>query len=121
VNRARYTGSFVTSLPDWIEPGEFPKVVPIENNQFEATFRYRATSEDVNKVALAGTFNDWNAERHWLNGPDKNGYFHGAIILAKGRYEYKFVIDANLWTHDPENPDRTGPFTNSVLRVRDDR
>ena len=110
-------GSFVMSLPDWIKPGEFPKVQHVKDRQFRVLFRYRPSNKTVSKVSIAGTFNGWNTERDSLQGPDDDGYYHGTLLLEKGHYEYKFVVDGSQWTHDPENRDRTGPYTNSVLRV----
>ena len=79
-------------------------------------FRY-LPDKQAKKVSVAGTFNDWNANKNMLNGPDKDGYFSGSLELKAGLYEYKFVVDSSHGTHDPENRDRTGPFTNSALRV----
>jgi len=36
-------------------------------------------------------------------------------------HEYKFVIDGTAWRADPGNPDVTGEYANSVLRIPDKR
>ena len=33
------------------------------------------------------------------------------------RYEYKFVIDGNVWRRDPNNEARAGVYRNSVIDV----
>ena len=69
-------------------------------------------------VALAGTFNDWNIQKTPMtrNGGD----WSVGIDLAPNRYQYKFVIDEERWTVDPENPqiedDGNGHF-NSVIVI----
>lgn len=47
-------------------------------------------------VAVAGSFNDWNATKNKLK-KDKNGLWSVKIPLAAGRYEYKFVCDGVNW------------------------
>ncbi len=113
-------GSFTTSLPEWIKPGEYPKIERIEGKLFKVIFRYLPSNERAKKVTVAGTFNEWNKEKNALEGPGEDGYYLGTLQLKEGLYEYKFVVDGSHWTHDPENPDRTGPFTNSALRVGDE-
>ena len=54
-----------------------------------------------------------------MNGPNENGMSIANIPMKKGLHEYKFVINGNQWTHDPDNPDRMGPFNNTVVRVRE--
>jgi len=110
-------GSFVMSLPDWIKHGVYPTVEPINGHQYKVKFRYRPAQKETKQVSVAGTFNGWNAKTNLLRGPDDDGYFSGSLKLKKGHFEYKFVEDNTHWIHDPENPRRTGPYTNSVLRV----
>jgi peroxiredoxin len=113
-------GSMVISLPKSAIRGEFPKVVHVKGNQFDVTFQYKPGPEhkDVRKVYLAGSFNGWKQTGHLLAGPDEHGSYRTTIRLKPGIYEYKFVLNGDTWTHDPGNPDQNGPFTNSVVRVR---
>ena len=111
-------GIFVTSHGPNVHRGEFPKVKRLSEKHFEVSFRYRGNLT-TKSVTVAGTFNDWNKDRHPMNGPDKEGYFHLTIPMKPGQQEYKFVVDGEQWVHDTENPDRKGPFNNSVVRVRD--
>lgn len=113
-------GTFVTSLPDSAKPGEFPKVTVSDEGKCDVAFRFRPeANQNVSKsVFLAGSFNDWKPNRDQLIGPDQDGNYHVSLRLNPGRYEYKFVVDENQWTYDAGNPDRRGPFSNSVVRVR---
>ena len=69
-------------------------------------------------MALAGSFNSWNAQATPLikKGAD---WFVG-LDLAPGTYQYKFVVDGQRWTVDPENSrnaDDGGGSVNSVIVV----
>lgn len=109
-------GTFVTSRPEWIKSGEYPKVEPTKNSQFKVTFRHKPEHQ-ARFVSIAGSFNDWNKETHQLDGPREDQYYYVTLTLGRGQHEYKFVVDGEHWTHDVENPDQTGPFTNSRLRL----
>jgi peroxiredoxin len=113
-------GSFVYSLPETAARGEFPKVVHLHEDWFDVMFRYRPQADQagVEAVYLAGSFNDWKETAHRMTGPDADGYYRTAVRLQPGVHEYKFVINGTQWTHDPDNPDQNGPYTNSVVRVR---
>ena len=54
------------------------------------------------EVFLAGTFNGWDAARKQLSDSGSAGFYCGSLLLPKGRYEYKFVVDGE-WSIDPEN------------------
>lgn len=110
-------GSFVTSLGPSVRAGEFPKVRPLDGDNFEVTFQYQGDA-GTKTVHVAGSFNDWNMERHSMLGPDKDGVFTTTIPLKAGQYQYKFVLNGEHWVHDPQNPNREGPFNNTVVRVR---
>lgn len=110
-------GIFVTSLGSNVHKGEFPKVKRLKGEQFAVSFRYRGNA-NTKTVSVAGSFNDWNKDRHLMKGPDADDFFNLTIRMKPGQYEYKFVINGEQWTHDPENPNRKGPFNNTVVRVR---
>jgi hypothetical protein len=113
-------GSMIVSLPENVVRGEYPTVEPSGGDEFNVSFRFRPEGDGnrVTAVYLAGSFNDWKETGHRMDGPDADGYYRTTMPLKTGQYEYKFVINGTEWTHDPENPDQTGPFTNSVVRVR---
>ncbi|HEV7395221.1 MAG TPA: alpha/beta fold hydrolase [Pyrinomonadaceae bacterium] len=52
-------------------------------------------------VALAGTFNNWSTQSTLMIR--KGADWSASIKLAPGTYRYKFVVDGDRWTVDPEN------------------
>jgi len=70
---------------------------------------------NAQSVALTGTFNKWD-----LNLMLKHGaHWKTKLLLAPGRYEYRFVVDGK-WINDPNAKEsRRNDFgsTNSVLVV----
>ena len=62
---------------------------------------FSCSAADADVVALASSFNDWDPEKHLMFR--RNGVFSLAILLAPGKYEYKFVVDGK-WEIDNENP-----------------
>lgn len=71
--------------------------------------------ENVNKVCLAGDFNDWKPEPM----AKRETGFHATLKLDPGVYQYKFVVDGK-WQVDPcskGNAMNDFGTTNSVLLV----
>lgn len=71
------------------------------------------------KVALAGSFNDWDPAAAPMKDPDGSGCYRCSVSLKPGYYEYKFVVD-DEWNLDEENPNfAANDFgtLNSVLTV----
>lgn len=72
----------------------------------------------ASQVALVGSFNDWDPERHPMNHGG-GGRWNKALLLSPGEYEYKFWIDGR-WQEDPRNGQTVvNPFgtLNSLLQV----
>ena len=61
-------------------------------------------AEAARKVYLVGDFNDWNEKSHLMKR-DADGVWKKAVLLAPGRYEYKYLVDG-AWREDPDNPNR---------------
>lgn len=55
----------------------------------------------INKVCLAGSFNNW---RPVVMKRQQNGLFALELKMSKGQHEYKFVVDG-VWQSDPDNTD----------------
>ncbi len=53
-------------------------------------------------VAVAGDFNDWDAQATPLRDPDGDGIWTGLIALRPGMHKYMFVVDGEKWVTDPE-------------------
>jgi 1,4-alpha-glucan branching enzyme len=60
------------------------------------TFSIKANAES--NVSVAGSFNDWSDTKTQLK--TKSGLFSKSMLLERGRYEYKFVVDGT-WMVDP--------------------
>ena len=54
------------------------------------------------RVFVAGSFNDWQPVQKMSYRPEE-GVYRCRILLAPGKYEYKFLVD-DEWRSDPENP-----------------
>jgi predicted alpha/beta superfamily hydrolase len=83
---------------------------------YRVEFRYRP-KKPATSVTVAAEFNSWNHRVTLLTGPDAAGWWSCEVPLAKGRYEYKFVVDRDQWYFDPGNPRRSGERSNSVVYV----
>jgi len=85
-------------------------------------FQFQPVIGGVQSVALAGTFNDWNANKHPMQDEDGDGIWEITILLTPDRYLYKFVVDGN-WITDPNatetEPDGQGGL-NGILTVSED-
>ncbi|HHS50705.1 MAG TPA: hypothetical protein ENN07_06265, partial [candidate division Zixibacteria bacterium] len=82
-------------------------------------FTPNITAESVN---LAGSFNGWSTEATPMSDDDGDGRWTVTIDLPDGEYQYKFVVNGNVWIQDPNNPkgapDGFGG-SNSVIVVGD--
>ncbi len=73
---------------------------------------------EAHSVAVAGSFNDWDAKRTPMKA-NADGAWKATVWLPAGRYEYRFVVDGQ-WISDPgagESVQNTFGSTNSVLVV----
>ena len=86
------------------------------------TFKYQPVIGGVNTVAVAGSFNGWNATANPLADPDKDGIWSADVEIPAGRVEYKFVVNGDQWFTDETaaetSPDGFGG-QNSILVVKD--
>jgi hypothetical protein len=98
----------------WFENVSGPRARPLADGKYELTFVYRPHGR-AKALYLAGTFNDWKPTALKMDGPDKDGRFTTRLVLNKGVYEYKFVLDGKSWEADPQNVCQTDAFQNNVL------
>lgn len=52
-------------------------------------------------VGLAGDFNNWDPKTHGMK-KNKTGVWSKTVLIAPGRYEYKFFVNEEWW-NDPRN------------------
>lgn len=80
-------------------------------------FTFNAPS--AKKVAIAGTFNNWNAAADPMKRAI-DGDWQISLSLKPGKYEYKYIVDGN-WANDPSCsscvPNNCGSM-NCVIEVK---
>ena len=81
---------------------------------------FSVEEKEVNKVAVVGDFNNWNAEESALSKL-KNGTFKGAFDVAKDNtFEFKYIVDGTYINENQEDSYRWNSYANaenSVLEV----
>jgi len=60
---------------------------------------FKFNAPDAKGVFLTDTFNSWNKTSHRM-APDGIGNWGTTMVLPKGVYEYRFVVD-DMWQNDP--------------------
>ena len=74
------------------------------------------------KVQVFGSWNDWSAGL-FAQSIEKGVWLASSPLPAKGRYQYKFLVDDQHWRDDPANPQKAPDGLgglNSVLSIPDD-
>jgi len=107
----------ISAITCFAQPKPSPQNLQTDPSQAAVTFRLR-NHPRARSVALAGTFNNWNAQSTLLTR--KGADWSVSIKLPPGKYLYKFVIDGERWTVDPENSQTEGDsegHVNSVLSI----
>lgn len=81
--------------------------------------RFVLYAPDARRVALAGTFNQWDASATTLVPGTDAGVWVVTVALPVGQHQYAFVIDGARWVPDPAAPRVDDGFgrANSVLAV----
>ena len=100
--------------------GAVGTAAPAARGPKEVTFRFKP-DRAVTNLFLAGTFNDWNAEKTRMTDADGDGTFEVTLLLAPNKYQYKFVADGQ-WITDQsakEFADDGYGGKNSVIAVDD--
>lgn len=80
---------------------------------------FTVPAEDAKKVAVAGTFNQWNPKKNSLKKL-KNGSFKGTFDFAvENSYEFKYVIDGEWKNEEQADAFVANEFAqeNSVLNL----
>ncbi|MBR7108219.1 MAG: glycogen-binding domain-containing protein [Lentisphaeria bacterium] len=54
------------------------------------------------QVFVAGSFSDWEPDKHLMSYSEEHGVYSCEVMLAPGAYEYKLVIDGE-WVTDIDN------------------
>jgi chromosome partitioning protein len=91
----------VTALERQEEPGFVSETALAPQVVCGVMFSVRAPQ--AREVKLAGDFNQWVPDRDVLTVRDEQGFWKKFVLLPKGSYHYKFLID-DEWKEDPHNP-----------------
>lgn len=97
------------------------------NGTVNHTFTYvkPASAPAVTSVNLAGSFNNWSTTAQAMT-QQADGSWKATIPLARGTYQYKFVMNGNQWPNnmcnDPTwgNPNNGGKVDAAVTTCADD-
>jgi 1,4-alpha-glucan branching enzyme len=101
---------------------ELARAVPLLLEHFPGPELERVALEvfhpDAKEVFVAGSFNGWDPSATPLQ-PQGDGRWAVELILRRGKYEYRFLVDGQ-WTDDPLSPAYvSNPFggLNCILAV----
>ncbi|HKC38930.1 MAG TPA: isoamylase early set domain-containing protein [Gemmatimonadales bacterium] len=83
------------------------------------TVRFVLFAPEAQQVALAGTFNQWDAAATPLVRTEAPGVWAATLTLPAGQHQYAFVLDGARWIADPAAPAVDDGFgrRNSVLSL----
>jgi hypothetical protein len=83
------------------------------------TVRFVLFAPEAQQVALAGTFNQWDAGATPLVRTGAPGVWTATLTLPAGQHQYAFVVDGARWVPDPAAPAVDDGFgrRNSVLAL----
>jgi 1,4-alpha-glucan branching enzyme len=87
-----------------------------KNKKKRVTFKLN--NPEAREVFLAGSFNNWDPSTRPLK-KDAKGVWKTIMMLPKGVYEYRLVIDGQ-WVDDPDSPEKRlneFGFYNSILTI----
>lgn len=91
---------------------------PADSGQVRVTFRLSSTIW-ADRIALVGSFNEWNTEANFFNQAGQNGEWLATVELEPlRRYQFRYLVDGNQWLNDDQaddfEPNPHGGF-NSVI------
>ncbi len=99
--------------------GLSPAIAPVAEAP-TVLVRFELRAPEAERVALAGSFTEWDPEGVALSKNPQTGVWSVTVPLSLGEHEYSFVIDGQRWIPDPtahaQVDDGFGQ-TNSVIVV----
>jgi len=80
------------------------RVEPLEGGAlFKVVFSHSPVIA-AKTVTVAGSWNGWSKTATPLQDKDGDGKFEATVELPRGRHQYKFVLNGEVWQHDGDNP-----------------
>lgn len=62
---------------------------------------FTVPAEEAKKVAVVGSFNEWNTKKAVQLKKLKNGNFKGTVDLeTENSYEFRYLVDGKTYTND---------------------
>lgn len=77
---------------------------------------FRLVTDPGLRVAVAGSFNGWDARSHPMREDGVDGAYRLVVPLPPGEHEYRFVVGDD-WLTDPENPNKVANCFGTVNSV----
>lgn len=98
---------------------EPPPLAPSAAVPESVSVRFVLHAPAARRVALAGSFNQWDAAATPLVRTAGDGVWTATLTLPVGQHQYTFVVDGTRWVPDPSAPAIDDGFgrRNSVLAV----
>lgn len=81
-------------------PGRLATAAPVDS----AAVRFVLYAPEARTVAVAGTFNQWDATTTPLVRSDPAGVWSVTLVLPTGEHQYAFVVDGRRFLPDPAAP-----------------
>jgi len=117
VNTAIGTGTIAPGMRE-AKPAVVSSIRLYGPRQIGGSVLFTASYPQASSVQIAGDFNNWQPDKNPMK-KNSEGAWQTSIVLSKGLYKYRFVVDGR-WQHDPHN-DMTEPNPfgelNSVIKV----
>ncbi|OZV67199.1 isoamylase early set domain-containing protein [Winogradskyella aurantia] len=64
---------------------------------------FTVPAEEAKKVAVVGSFNEWNTKKAVQLKKLKNGNFKGTVDLEKDNsYEFRYLVDGKTYANDEQ-------------------
>jgi len=81
--------------------------------------RFVLYAPGARRVAVAGTFNQWDQNAALLEPAGTNGLWTTTLAVPVGQHQYAFIVDSDRWVPDPRAPAVDDGFgrRNSVVAV----
>ncbi|MBU1078688.1 MAG: hypothetical protein KKH98_15420 [Spirochaetes bacterium] len=85
----------ISLILSFISQSRALQIFPLQIDD-EGNVTFSIELKETQKVALAGSFNDWNKDIALMK-KDEMGIYSMTILLKEGEYEYKIVLDDVQW------------------------
>ena len=118
-NSNQKNGNNVVTVTGGADAPDAPEYTPtlkesVVINGNKVTIYYE--NPNVDKVEFMSSANNWEALEMTKDG----NIFSITLELAKGDYQYKFLLNGTDWVNDPLNPNTTGENSDNVFSVTSD-